>query len=181
LIDKDNIVSTRKISEIFGYDPRRIQQLTHEGAFVKVAHGKYDLAQSIHSYIEYRVGKNKPKDDDEIDNNVETALWTRARKEKTELEVKIIKGELHRSQDVKRVMNDMLTAFRQRVLALPTKMAPQLLMKDDVAVLKDLLEKAAFEMLNELKDYDPNVFYELSSDKMFLEEDEVSDDIERGI
>jgi len=105
------------------------------------------------------------------------ALWTRAKKEKTQLEVQIIKGELHRSEDVKRIMNDMLIAFRQKTLSLPSKMAPQLIMVEDLQVIKDLLKNSVIELLTELKDYDPSVFYEISKDKMFLNgEDEDEDD-----
>lgn len=169
-IDKSLIVSTQQISEILGLSPRRIQQLTREGALVKCGHGKYDLPFSIKAYIESQLEKVTP--DDEIDNGVETALWTRARREKTELEVKIIKGELHRSKDVERVMNDMLGAFRARLLALPSKMAPQLLGETEIPIVKDKLKMAVYEAMNELSDYDPMVFYDASSDKMFLEEDE---------
>lgn len=169
--DSEYIISTAKISEIFGYDPRRIQQLTHEGALVRVGHGKFDLRKSIQAYIEYKVGKETP-DEDEIDNAKETAKWTKARREKAELEVAIIRGELHRSKDVERVMNDMLGAFRARLLSLPTKMAPQVIGKTDLAEVKDVLKLAVIEAMNELSNYDPNVFYDYSTDKMFLEDEE---------
>ncbi|MEN8702486.1 hypothetical protein [Bacillus infantis] len=170
------IVSTKKISEILGVTTRRIQQLTDEGALVRMARGQYDLPASIKKYIEYQIDKVAP--DEELDNGVETALWTKARREKTELEVKIIKGELHRSQDVKRVMNDMLMAFRQRTLSMPTKLAPQLVMIEDLAVIKDTLKLGVIELLNELKEYDPTVFYEISQDKMFLEEEDDLSDVD---
>lgn len=173
-IDEDYIVSTQQISEILALSPRRIQQLTHEGALFKVGHGKYDLRRSIKEYIDSQIEKVTPVD--EIDNNVEQALLTRARREKTELEVKIIKGELHRSKDVEKVMNDMLGAFRARLLALPSKMAPQVLGETELPVIKDKLKLAVLEAMNELSNYDPHVFYDQSSDKMFLEEEEDGDD-----
>ena len=137
------IVSTKKISEILGVTTRRIQQLTDEGALVRMARGQYDLPASIKKYIEHQIEKVTP--DEEIDNALENALWTRERRKKTELEVKIIKGELHRSQDVKRVMNDMLMAFRQKALAMPTKFASQLVMIEDLSVIKDILKKDYFK------------------------------------
>lgn len=175
LMEKGYIVGTAEISEILGVGKRRIQQLVDEGALIRVGRGLYDLPNSIKKYIEYQIDKATP--DEELDNNVETARWTKARREKTELEVKIIRGELHRSEDVKRVMNDMLMAFKQRALALPTKLAPQLIMLEDIPVIKDILKLAIIELLMELSEYDPSVFYEISKDKMFLEdeEDEVSD------
>ena len=171
--DDAYIISTQQISEILGLSPRRVQQLTLEGALVKVAHGKYDLRRSIKQYIESMTEKASPNDD-ELDGGREMALWTRAKREKTELEVKIIKGELHRSADVERVMNDMLGAFRARLLSLPSKMAPQVLGKTEIPVIKEQLKEAVFEAMNELANYDPLVFYDASSDKMFLEMEDTS-------
>jgi len=164
------VVTTAEISEILGVSKRRIQQFADEGALVRLNRGYYDLPASITKFIEYQVAKNMPSD--EIDKDVEQALWTRAKKEKTQLEVQIIKGELHRSEDVKRIMNDMLMAFRQRSLSLPTKVAPQLIMVEDIQAIKDILKISVIELLTELKDYDPAVFYEISKDKMFLDDEE---------
>lgn len=173
------IVTTKEISEILGFDSRRIQQLADIGAVVRVAHGKYDLPASVQAYVEYKAGRVKQQSEGEIDNSVETALWTRARKEKVQLEVQIIKGELHRSEDVERVMNTMLGGFRARLLSLPTKIAPKLLGKTDINVVKELLKEAVHEAMNELSNYDPHVFFGISKDKMFLEDEENVDMEER--
>lgn len=170
------VVTTAEISEILGVSKRRIQQFAEDGALVRLNRGYYDLPASIQKYIEYQTAKNMPSD--EIDKDVEQALWTRAKKEKTQLEVQIIKGELHRSEDVKRIMNDMLMAFRQRSLSLPTKVAPQLIMIEDIQAIKDILKIAIVELLTELKDYDPTAFYEISKDKMFLNEEDEDEDNE---
>lgn len=171
LEESNYIVSTKEICAILGLKARRIQQLTDENALVRVSHGKYDLPKSIAAYVSYIENKNKDSDS-EIDKYEEEALWTRARREKTELEVKIIKGELHRSQDVERVMNQMLGAFRGKLLAFPTKWAPQVTGKSDIPIVKDLLKNGIRELMNELADYDPNAFYEYSTDKLFLESEE---------
>jgi hypothetical protein len=55
------------------------------------------------------------------DKTTEEALWTRARRQKAELELQIMRGELHRSDDAKRVMNDMLGAFRGKLFFYPRK------------------------------------------------------------
>lgn len=175
--DKTYIVTTQQISEIFGMTPRNIQLLTQKGVFVKVTHGKYDLRRSIKKYAESLVEKAGPEEG-EIDNQKETGLWTRARREKAELEVKIIKGELHRSVDVERIMNDMLGAFRARLLSLPSKLAPQLLGMTDIPLIKGKLKEAVYEAINELSNYDPLVFYDTSNDRMFLESDEDEDSLE---
>lgn len=167
-----NIVTTKQISEIIGVKERRVQQLENENALVKVAHGKFDLSKSMKAYVFYILNKNRPSNDDEIDGARENALWIREKKKKTELEVQIMQGELHRSEDVERIMNDMLGAFRARLLSIPTKLAPQVVGKTDIPVVKDLLKEAVYEAMSELSEYDSHVFFDISKDKMFLEDEE---------
>lgn len=165
------IVTTEQISEILGLSKRRIQQLAKEDALVRASHGKFDLPASIKSYIEYLL--EREHSGDELDKAEEEAKWTRARRQKTELELQIMRGELHRSEDVKRVMNDMLGNFRAKLLALPTKMAPQVLGLTEIPPIKEKLKTAVYEAMSELSDYDPSVFYDISKDKMFLEDDDL--------
>ncbi|QLQ21923.1 MAG: hypothetical protein HZT42_05955 [Paracoccaceae bacterium] len=102
-------------------------------------------------------------------------MWTRARRQKTELELQIMRGDLHRSEDVRRVMNDMLGAFRARILSIPSKFSPQLVGLTEIPPIKVVLKQAVHEALEELSDYDPMVFYDISKDKMLLEDaDEVT-------
>jgi phage terminase Nu1 subunit (DNA packaging protein) len=170
LSENNMIVTSKEISLILGVSDSRIRQLTTEKALVRVSHGKYDLSASVESYINYRLNKEKTGDD--LDKTTEEALWTRARRKKTELELQIMRGELHRSDDVKRVMNDMLGTFRAKILSIPSKFAPQLVGKTEIPPIKDVLKKSVHEALEELSNYDPTVFYDISKDKMLLEDDE---------
>lgn len=166
---KNWIVTTKEISEILGLSDRRIRQLEAEGALVKIAHGKFDLPASIRSYIDFLNDKNS--DEEELNKTVEEALWTRARRQKAELELQIMRGELHRSKDVKRVMNNMLSAFRARILSIPSKTASQLVGQTEIPIIKNILKDTLYEALTELSDYDPHVFYAESKDKISLDED----------
>ncbi|MEJ6529597.1 hypothetical protein [Exiguobacterium sp. USCH10] len=167
------IVTTAEISEIFGISTRRVQQLAKDGVFVRVGHGQFDLPASVNSFIEYRL--DDTKDEGVLDKTTEEAKWTRARREKTELELQIMRGDLHRSEDVRRVMNDMMGAFRARILSIPSKFAPQLVGLTEIPPIKEVLKRGVYEALEELSDYDPMVFYDISKDKMLLEDaDEVT-------
>ncbi|SFP10649.1 hypothetical protein [Salibacterium halotolerans] len=170
LKENNYLVTTAEISEILGLSKRRIQQLVQEKALVRVSHGKFDLPSSINSYFEYKMEKMQTEDD--LDKNKEAAKWTRAKREKTELEVKIMRGELHRGKDVERVMSDMLGAFRARLLSFPSKYAPQVLGKTEIPPIKEKLKDGIYEALNELSEYDPYVFFDQSKDKLYLEEEE---------
>jgi phage terminase Nu1 subunit (DNA packaging protein) len=168
---KTVVVSTAEISEILGLSDRRIRQLEKEGALVKIRRGKYDLKASVQRYIEY-IKEQAEKTEEELDLTREKTLLTRANRQKVELELQIMRGELHRSEDVRRVMNNMLGAFRARVLAIPSKTAPQLLAQTDLAVVQDIIKKEVYEALQELSEYDPHVFYAQSKDKLAIDTEE---------
>jgi phage terminase Nu1 subunit (DNA packaging protein) len=169
------VVSTKEIAEILGFSKRRIGQLEKEGALVKIGHGKYDLKASVQRYIEY-IKAQAEKTDEELDLTKEKTLLTRANRQKVELELQIMRGELHRSEDVRRVMNNMLGAFRSRVLAIPSKTAPQLLAQTDLAIVQDIIKKEVYEALQELSEYDPHVFYAQSKDKLAIDIEEEDDE-----
>ena len=180
LSDKDSkgktvVVSTAEISEILGLSDRRIRQLEKEDALVKISRGKYDLKASVQRYIEY-IKEQAQKTEEELDLTKEKTLLTRANRQKVELELQIMRGELHRSEDVRRVMNNMLAAFRARVLAIPSKTAPRLLAQTDLAVVQDIIKKEVYEALQELSEYDPHVFYAQSKDKLAIDMDETEEE-----
>lgn len=90
---------------------------------------------------------------------MEHALLERAKREKVELELAAMRGQMHYSEDVERVMNDMLSNFRSKLLALPTRAAPMLIARNDIGDIQELLYKEVLEVLKELSNYDPEEFY----------------------
>ncbi len=176
---KTVVVSTAEIAEIFGLSDRRIRQLEKEEALVKLSRGKYDLKASVQRYISF-IKEQAEKTEEELDLTKEKTLLTRANRQKVELELQIMRGELHRSEDVRRVMNDMLGAFRARVLAIPSKTAPRLLAQTDLAVVQDIIKKEVYEALQELSEYDPHVFYAQSKDKLAIDMDEAEEEGDEG-
>ncbi|GAV24795.1 hypothetical protein ciss_07280 [Carboxydothermus islandicus] len=178
---KSRIVSTSELAEILGVTDRRIRQLEKAGVISKIERGKFDLVQAVQQYIGW-IKSQYAESDEELDLKKEKTLLTRAHRQKVELELQIMRGELHRSEDVRRVMNDMLGAFRARCLAIPSKVAPKIQGKTDLAIIQDLIKKEVYEALSELSDYDPEVFYRQSKDKLVLEEDveEIEGEPRRG-
>lgn len=171
---KSKLVSTSELAEILGITDRRIRQLEKAGIISKISRGKYDLAAAVQQYISW-IKSQYAETDEELDLKKEKTLLTRANRQKVELELQIMRGELHRSEDVRRVMNDMLGAFRARCLAIPSKVAPKIQGKTDLAIIQDIIKKEVYEALSELADYDPEVFYRQSKDKLVLDEDDIEE------
>lgn len=110
-VRNEMIFTTKQLSEIIDLTPRRIQQLAEEGVLIKASRGKYKAVESLKKYILHIQEKVK---ENEVDYYREKALHEKAKREKAEMVVAVMKGDLHRSDDVKFVMNDMISAFRRK-------------------------------------------------------------------
>jgi phage terminase Nu1 subunit (DNA packaging protein) len=151
-------ILTNELGSVVGKTPQWIRQLTRDGVLKQTGRGKYILGEAVQAYIEHASGgKEEDKKPRFIDHKTE---HERIKAEKAALELAQMRGELHASEDVETVMSDMLTAFRQKILAIPTKLAPQLAGIEDINVIKGRLASALHEALAELSDYDPVSFRE---------------------
>ena len=89
-----------------------------------------------------------------VDYNTERARLVRAKRENEELELSLRKGEVHRSEEIEKVMSDMLIRFKTRLMAIPAKLSPILSRKKDQTEIFKLIKAAIDEALDELADYD---------------------------
>lgn len=74
-----------------------------------------------------------------------------------ELELARIRQTLCKTDDVVKAWESVLHACRSKFLAVPSKMAPVLANLSDTAVIKDHLEGAVREALEELANYQPSI------------------------
>ena len=162
---KQPIVGTSQLALILGLTDSRIRQLERSGIITKIGRGRYDLASAIQGYCAYLKESTEKQE-----GLSEKDLLDRTRRKKIELEIKIMQGELHRAEDVRRVMNDMLGVFRARCLSIPHKLAPQLVALTELPAIQSVIKKDIYEALTELSDYNPSVFYAQSKDKLVLDD-----------
>lgn len=155
-------VSSKVLSEIIGVSDRRVRQLGEEGVFIRAAKGRYKLAESVKNYIlTLRLANdsdNIPIEDDELDLEQEKAKKERVNRLIAELKLAKMKGEVHSSKDVENVMMDMLSSFKSRLLNVPAKVSP-ILTQRDTGFINDYMTREILNILNELKDYNPEDFY----------------------
>ncbi|ALP91190.1 hypothetical protein [Clostridium butyricum] len=171
-------VSSTVLSNLFGLTTRRIRQLENEGVIQKIARGKYSLQDNIKSYITYIKAsadlKENKTDEGKIDYDEEHALLERRKREKMELELAAMRGTMHYSEDVERVMNDMLSNFKAKILALPSRAAPRLIILSTIADIQEVLQNEVLDALNEMSQYNPNDFY--SDEYVDVLDDEVENE-----
>lgn len=177
----DNVVvAGGYLANIFGITDRRVRQLAEEGVIARVKKGRYDLVESIKGYIVYLKTNQdikESKSEADLDYDMERAKHERIKREIAELNLAEMKGQIHYADDVEKVMNDMLSNFRSKVLSMASKLAPILIARNDINQIQDMINKEAYEVLEELSNYDPKLFY---SEKYIDLEDEVEDFVQEN-
>ncbi|SHN77348.1 hypothetical protein [Desulfitobacterium chlororespirans] len=155
------IVTTPVISSLFGLTDRRVRQLVEEGIIDRVKNGSYELAPTVKKYIMYlracADGKELEKDAEAI-YMVEKTKHEAAKREMAEMELAQMRGKMHDAEDVEREMNNMLSAFRAKMITMPSKIAPVLVARTEVPAIQEIIQKEVYEALSDLSEYDPKLF-----------------------
>lgn len=156
-------VAAGVLSKMLGISDRRIRQLADEGVIIRISQGRYNLEKSIKGYVLNLKIANSSKEqlrlDDELDLEKEKAKHERVKRQMAEMKLSLMRGRMHKSEDVEAVMTDMLANFKARCLNLPAKLTPQLVSRDDKGYIMSLLTDEINQALQELAEYDPAEFY----------------------
>ncbi len=160
-IDK-NLRNTEFVAKFFDRSKRHIQQLTTDGVLpvVKRTHkdgNLYDLIPTIQRYIKYLQGivDNRTKSTDELETqrlNVDIKL-KEAKADKAILDLKILKADVLRVEDVRAYVEDLAATTKALLTALPGRLAMDVLNASTAAEVSEIIDIAITEVLNELKDY----------------------------
>ena len=147
----------------------RIQQLAKLGVVVKGERGRYDLWASIKGYVAYLQSRNVSRpgsgvaatDGGEVtgeDYQKHRARLYKAKADAAELEASLIRGRLHDADAVRKVMEDMISSARAKLLGVKRKAAGKVIGLTDLAAIEAAIEEPIIEALNELTHYDPSRF-----------------------
>ena len=138
--------------------PRRVQQLTKQGVIPKTEHGRYELAPAVQGYITFLQERNpiRAGGDDGDDYHKEKARLTRLQADRAESELAERMGQLLDADDVAQTWADMIGRVRNKLLAMPSKIAPLVSHVTEPAEIQqitdDLIRDALEEMADEARD-----------------------------
>lgn len=158
------LVNKKELSEILGKTQQTLTTWQKNGLpiFAEGSNGmshQYKTEDVIQWLISREISKLTIDSEGRVhDYEAERARLTHHQANKTALEEQVLKGELLRAEEVAQVWGDMVSAFRAKMLSLPTKSAAQLVSQPDLAVIEDVLRNQVYEALKELSDYDPEQF-----------------------
>lgn len=150
-------VGTSEFAKLVGKSDRWIRQLTSEGILVQCGRGKYKLGETLAVYIEHAAGGKT--NDEKLSHADIKAEHEKLKKEKTELQLQQLRGQLHDANDVRSVMGDMILSAKSKFLSLPVRISPQLEGESSKNIEKKLHEEVT-EILKVLVDYNPQQFIE---------------------
>lgn len=157
------MVDATFVAKLFGLTVRRIQQLTQDGVLAteKVEGNKrrYDLLQTVQKYIGYLQEKVAKKGESKDDAQNESrkikadADLRAAKAEIAEMELKELRGEMHRSEDVEAMTTDLVFTIRSMILALPGRLAIDLAPLNKPAEISERIKQEVNALLLELSNY----------------------------
>ena len=158
-------VTTSELAAIFGVTGRRIQQMTQDGVFQPVKRGKFNLKDAIAAWVDDRnsdAGSDEDMIKAKIDKAVSDARLKAAKADMEELKAKELKGQMHRSEDVQAITEDMIYTIRSGLMALPGRVAVDAFACESAAEVSDVITREVHKIMNELAGYkyDPEEYAE---------------------
>lgn len=138
-------ISAPEAAALLRISERTFNRYVESGIIPKNDYGEYLLGEVINAYWTSQF-------DTEGLKAAQTRLTT-AQAEIKELELAEKRGELHRASAIAKVYTDDVIRCKTRLLAIPTKTAPELV-GQDLPTIANKLKSAIYEALRELADYD---------------------------
>ena len=145
------------LAEVCGHisvTTKTLQEYLEKGIVTRQPPGKYDLDFVRAEYIKHirAVASGRSRQGD-LDLQAERARLAKEQADAKEMENAIERGELVYIDDVARQIENQLTKVRTKLLAIPTKAAPECQSVATVGEVRDIIEAAIIEALNELSGY----------------------------
>ena len=158
-----NQVGASEVAALFGVTERTVQQLAKDGTITakKKRPYEFDLYDVAQEYIQYLSDKVRGREK-KASGSVESeklraeADFKRSKADMAALQLKELEGEMHRSDDVEAMMDDLVYSIRSMILALPGRLAMDIIEVDNTNEASAMIRKECHAILNELAQYQYN-------------------------
>ena len=157
------------IARLLKLSERRVQQLVKDGILPRPVKGEYGAIDCVHAYIDYL--KKLISGSGELSLTDERTRLTKYQADLAELDLRRAHGEVILTREAMRLWSDVVMAVRQRLLGLPTRMAPLLVNCPSIPEVKSRLDLAITEVLGELTNPDIKEFAASQSRRGSSQED----------
>ncbi|MBE7708917.1 MAG: protoporphyrinogen oxidase [Cyanobacteria bacterium SIG32] len=185
IMDVSKLKTTEFLANYFGISARRVQQLAQDNIIPSVKEkGTYyfDPPIAIKKYITFLQDalnkKNKNTEEHETKKLDAEIRLKEAKATVAEIELSELKGKMHRSEDVQALIEDLAATIKGMIAGLPGRLAMDVVNLKTAAEVSDAIEKACFEILDQLAEYeyDPDYFKEKVQERGGLASDDIDSD-----
>jgi hypothetical protein len=182
-------LKTADVCRMTGKSNQWIGQLTNQGILTKkqTPHGAlYELTETMRAYIEMLDARAEERDDKEQKTEATRreaeAAFKKAKATVATLDAQERLGKMHRSEDVAAMTEDLIYTIRSGLLALPGRLAVDVMSAKDSAEASDIIEREIYKLMNELANYkyDAAKYQERVRERLNLEAADFADDDEEG-
>ena len=142
---RTEVISAPEAALLLNLPERTLRHMAENGVLPKAAKGEYILGDVTEAYWKHVLGSEGLE--------AEQTRLTKAKADKAEIELAELKGEMHSYTDVESAWTEDVMNAKTRLLAIPTKLAPELVGKS-VQEIQAALKKEIYEALYELAGYD---------------------------
>ncbi len=169
-ITKETLATAAELAVVLNLTSRRIRQLADEGIIHSVSKNQYPLAESVAAYQKYL--KTQLPSDENADLAAKEKKATVKLKESkaniAEMQAKELAGQMHRSEDVEAMTSDLIYAVRGALMALPGRLAVNVMQAKTAAEASDIIRKEIYQVMDELSgySYDPEKYAERVRQRM---------------
>lgn len=137
---------------ILGKDKATLQKWIKNGAPAEKVNGKWQISipKMFAWRIEYERALAVGSDGELLNAEQENAALAKARRKKVELETAEKEGELTNFEDVAERWQKVIYAAKNKFLSIGARLAPVLPVKTDPHEIKEMIDAACYEALDEL-------------------------------
>lgn len=160
-------VTREQLAKLFDITERHVNRLTLEGVLARAKddngatiRGRFPLLDNVRAYCKYLRTQARLDDASESKYVMLRNQRMACMGEEAALRLAVLKGKLHRAEDVEFVMTTRDSAIRARLLAMPSRVTRLLVGKTDPNEIRAILNAELFAILEELEAYDPRTFNE---------------------
>jgi len=129
---------------------RRYRQLAADGKVPAPVNGVINTGEAILALLAYYQRLARDKDSPTLLD--ERARLTKSQADRIELKLQKERGEVIHTETAMKEWGRVVQNIRQRLLAMPVKMAPQLYGVDSISEIKERIQKQIYDVLTELAD-----------------------------
>src|ERR1700688_4760801 len=145
------LVNVERVAQALNLDPRRVQQLVKEG-MPKEGRGQYDPVKCMLWYIRYLQAALERRSVQMTDGTFagereERVRLLRADADLREIELAKERSHLVAIPDIEQMFTDLVLTTKARIMAIPPRLAPELVGEPSRVMIQAKIEKACNESL----------------------------------